>query len=95
MATFMQPFKMVPVDADLFEAIGYVPKNRQLYIRFRNAPALGFDNVPGFRFEGLLKAPRKDACYRTVHQGPFPDKTRGTATAGLIQSRTCFSRDSA
>ncbi len=74
MATFMQPVKMVPVDADLFEAIGYVPKNRQLYIRFRNSPALGFDNVPGFRFEGLLNAPRKDAYYRTFIKDRFLTK---------------------
>ncbi|HLX95744.1 MAG TPA: KTSC domain-containing protein [Verrucomicrobiae bacterium] len=70
----MQPVKMVPVDADLFEAIGYVPKNRQLYIRFRNSPALGFDNVPGFRFEGLLNAPRKDAYYRTFIKDRFLTK---------------------
>jgi len=74
MATFMQPVKMVRVDADLFEAIGYVPKSRQLYIRFRHAPALDFDNVPGFRVEGLLKAPRKDACYRTFIKNRFLTK---------------------
>jgi hypothetical protein len=74
MATFTQPVKMEPVDADLFEAVGYVPKTRQLVIRFRNAPTLGFDNVPGFRFEGLLKAPRKDAYYRAFIKDRFLTK---------------------
>ena len=74
MATFTQPVKMEPVDADLFEAVGYMPKTRQLVIRFRNAPTLGFDNVPGFRFEGLLKAPRKDAYYRTFIKDRFLTK---------------------
>ncbi len=74
MATVAQPVKMVPVDADLFEAIGYVPKTRQLYVKFRNSPALCFDNVPGFRYEGLLAAPRKDAYYRTFIKDRFLTK---------------------
>ena len=74
MATVAQPIKMIPVDADLFEAIGYVSKTRQLYIRFRNSPTLYFDNVPGFRYEGLLAAPRKDAYYRTFIKDRFLTK---------------------
>ena len=52
--------KMVPVDADQFESIGYVAKGKQLYVKFRNPPLI-FNNVPGFRYEGLMAAPRKDA----------------------------------
>jgi hypothetical protein len=74
MATVAQPVKMMPVDADLFEAIGYVPKTRQLYVKFRNSPALCLDNVPGFRYEGLLAAPRKDAYYRTFIKDRFLTK---------------------
>ncbi len=74
MATVAQPVKMVPVDADLFEAVGYIPKNRRLYIKFRNSPALCFDNVPGFRYESLLTAPRKDAYYRTFIKDRFLTK---------------------
>lgn len=69
-----QAVKMVPVDSDLFEAIGYIAKNRQLYIKFRNSPALCFDNVPGFRYEGLLAAPRRDAYYRTFIKDRFLTK---------------------
>jgi len=74
MATEAQSVKLVPVDADLFEAIGYVPKTRRLYIRFRNLTALCFENVPGFRYEGLLAAPRKDAYYRTFIKDRFLTK---------------------
>ncbi len=82
MATVMQPIKMVPVDADLFEAIGYMPKTRQLCIRFRNSSALCYDNVPGFRFEGLLNAPRKDAYYRTFIKDRFMTKPVELPAAG-------------
>ena len=65
---------MMPVDADLFESIGYLPKTRQLYVKFKNSPALFFDNVPGFRYESLLTAPRKDAYYRTFTKDRFLTK---------------------
>lgn len=65
---------MVPVEADLFEAIGYVVGVRQLYIKFRKPPALVFNNVPGFRYEGLLNAPRKDAYYNTFIKNFFISK---------------------
>jgi hypothetical protein len=65
---------MVPVDADLFESVGYATGVRQLYIKFRNAPALCFNNVPGFRYEGLLVAPRKDEYYKTFIQNLFISK---------------------
>jgi hypothetical protein len=67
--------KMVPVDADLFESVGYATGGRQLYIKFRNAPALCFNNVPGFRYDGLLAAPRKDAYYKAFIQNYFTSKT--------------------
>jgi hypothetical protein len=66
--------KMVPVDADLFEAIGYAMGGRQLYIKFRNSQALVFNNVPGFRFDGLMAAPRKDAYYNTFIKNFFLSK---------------------
>ncbi|MGA2029995.1 MAG: KTSC domain-containing protein [Verrucomicrobiota bacterium] len=74
MATQVPVVKMVPVDADLFEAIGYTSGNRLLYIKFRNATTLSFNNVPGFRYEGLLAAPRKDAYYNTFIKNFFISK---------------------
>ena len=74
MATEAQSVKLVPVDADLFEAVGYVTRTRRLYIKFRNSPPLAFDNVPGFRYESLLTAPRKDAYYRTFIKDRFLTK---------------------
>ncbi|MGH7950803.1 MAG: KTSC domain-containing protein [Limisphaerales bacterium] len=63
--------KMVPVESDLFDAIGYVANGRKLYIKFRGKSAQCLDNVPGFRFEGLMNAPRKDAYYNTFIKNQF------------------------
>jgi hypothetical protein len=65
---------MVPVDADSFESVGYVIGARQLYIKFHKTPTLCFNNVPGFRYEGLLAAPRKDKYYKTFIQNLFVSK---------------------
>jgi KTSC domain len=69
--------KMTPVEADTFEAVGYVTGARQLYIKFRNSPALVFINVPGFRYEGLMGAPRKDAYYNTFIKNFFLSRPAG------------------
>jgi hypothetical protein len=66
--------KMVPVEADLFGSVGYVTGARQLYIKFHKSPTLCFNNVPGFRYEGLLSAPRKDAYYNTFIKNLFISK---------------------
>jgi hypothetical protein len=69
-----QAVKMVPVEAGSFESVGYVTGARQLYVKFRNSPTLCFNNVPGFRYEGLLSAPRKDAYYKAFIQNFFISK---------------------
>lgn len=66
--------KMIPVDADTFESIGYTNGGRQLYIKFRNSPPLVFNNVPGFRFDGLKNAARKDAYFNTFIKNFFLSK---------------------
>ena len=63
--------KMTPVDADAFEAVGYGISNRRLYVKFRNAPVRYYEGVPGFRYQGLLAAPRKDAYFRAYIQNSF------------------------
>jgi hypothetical protein len=66
--------KWVPVDADQFESISYVMSTRQLLIKFRNSPPLVFEGVPGFRYQGLLGAPRKDAYFNTFIKNSFLKK---------------------
>ncbi|MGH7940604.1 MAG: KTSC domain-containing protein [Limisphaerales bacterium] len=66
--------KMVSVDAETFEAVGYVIKGKQLYIKFRTSQPLVFHNVPGFRYDGLLAAPRKDAYFETFIKNFFVSK---------------------
>jgi|HubBroStandDraft_5_1064220.scaffolds.fasta_scaffold822923_1 hypothetical protein len=66
--------KMIPVEADLFESVGYISGGRQLYIKFKNSPPLVFNNVPGFRYDGLMSAPRKDAYFNTFIKNFFLSK---------------------
>ena len=66
--------KMVPVHADEIESVGYVFKGKLLYIKFRNSTVLVFNNVPGFRYDGLMAAPRKDAYYNTFIKNFFVSK---------------------
>jgi len=63
--------RWTPVDAQAFESIGYSMGTRQLFIKFRGSPPMCFDGVPGFRYQGLLSAPRKDAYFRTYIQRQF------------------------
>ena len=74
MTTELLSVKMVKVDAELFDAVGYAPKTRRMYIKFKTSPTLSFENVPGFRYDGLLAAPRKDAYYRTFIKDRFLTK---------------------
>jgi hypothetical protein len=71
MTTQNQEVKMVAVDAQLFESVGYAESTRQLYIKFINSPTLRFDNVPRFRHRGFMAAPRKDAYYNTFIKNSF------------------------
>jgi hypothetical protein len=66
--------RMVPVDAEKFEAVGYVLKGKLLYVKFRNSPTLIYNNVPGFRYDGLIAAPRKDAYFDTFIKNFFISK---------------------
>jgi KTSC domain len=63
--------KMVQVDADSFESVGYIDSTRQLFIKFRKKPMLCIEDMPRFRFTGLLNAPRKDAYYDTFIKDRF------------------------
>ena len=63
--------KMVAVDEDSFVAFGYATSKRQLHVTFRNNTTMVFQNVPGFRYEGLLAAPRKEAYFKTFIQNTF------------------------
>jgi hypothetical protein len=73
--------KWVPVDADQFESISYSMSTRRLYIKFRNSPTLYFEGVPGFRFQGLIAAPRKDAYFTTYIRNHFLSKEMPPAGA--------------
>ena len=68
---------MVPVDADLFESVGYVTGARQLYIKFRNAPHARCSQPCAEVSVGesdCRSAPRKDVYYKTFIQNLFISK---------------------
>ena len=66
--------KMMTVDGKLVESVGYVMASRRLYIKFRGARTMYFEGVPGFRYQGFLNAPRKDAYYHTYIKERFLTK---------------------
>jgi hypothetical protein len=74
MATPLPDVRMIPVDAQMFESVGYVESSRKLFIKFSPAPTLCFENVPNFRYTGLLNAPRKDAYFKTFIKDRFLTK---------------------
>ncbi|SPE54671.1 hypothetical protein SBV1_1910016 [Verrucomicrobia bacterium] len=82
MNMYAHPVKLAAVDAEMFESVGYVDGSRSLFIKFRNAPALCFEKVPRFRYQGLLAAPRKDAYYKTFIKDQFIAKAVEFPAAG-------------
>lgn len=62
---------MMSVDADSFESVGYVTSTRKLFVKFRHSPTLCYEGVPGFRYQSLLSAPRKDAYFNTYIKDRF------------------------
>ena len=71
MAAFGQPIRMVSVDAKTFESVGYSDATRELYIKFRAARTFCYNDVPRFRHQGLMNAPRKDAYFNTFIKNSF------------------------
>jgi hypothetical protein len=69
-----QPLKMVSVEADQIESVGFIESSHSLYIKFRNSPPMLFEKVPSFRYQGFMAAPRKDAYFRTFIKGHFMAK---------------------
>ena len=70
----IQSVKMMPVDAELFESIGYDNATRCMIVKFKNSTTMRFEKVPRFRFQGILAAPRKDAYYRSFVKDQFLTK---------------------
>jgi hypothetical protein len=66
-----QELKLMPVEADLFESVGYEDLTHCLHIKFRDTGTVRFEKVPRFRYQGLLGAPRKDAYYRAFIKDKF------------------------
>ena len=67
----IQGAKLVAVEADLFESVGYEDLTHTLYLKLRDGSTLRFQKVPRFRYTGLLGAPRKDAYYKTFIKDLF------------------------
>ena len=66
--------KMTPVNANIFESVGYVDSTRQLFIKFKNSSTVCFNDMPRFRYTGLMAAPRKDAYFNTYIKDRFLTK---------------------
>ena len=65
------PIAWANVDAKQFESVGYAQASRQLFIKFRNSKILCFEDIPQFRYKGLMSAPRIDAYYSSYIKDQF------------------------
>jgi len=64
----------VEVDAKQFESVGYAQATRQLFIKFRNSKTVCFEDIPQFRYKGMMGAPRIDAYYSAYIKDHFLSK---------------------
>jgi hypothetical protein len=69
-----QPFKMVPLDSEMIESVGFVEATHCMFIKFKDGKTVCLEKVPRFRLQGLLAAPRKDAYYKSFIQNQFLSK---------------------
>jgi hypothetical protein len=69
-----QHVKLVPTDSEGFEAVGYDASARCMIMKLRDGTTIRLENVPRFRYSGLLSSPRKDAYYRAFIKGHFLTK---------------------
>ena len=74
MVTNDKSVKMVPVQAQMFESVGYCDASRHLYIKQKNGTVLCFEDVPRFRIQGLMTSPRKDGYYKVYIKDAFLSK---------------------
>jgi hypothetical protein len=66
---------MMAVEAKMFDSIGYAAASRKLFVKFRDSPTMCYEGVPGFRYQGLLASPRKDAYFKTYIKDCFLAKS--------------------
>ena len=69
--------KMVPIESDMLESVGFSDITHTMYVKFKNSPTMCFEKVPRFRYQGLMAAPRKDAYFKTFIQNQFLSKPMG------------------
>jgi hypothetical protein len=65
------PITWAAVNAKQFESVGYAQATRQLFIKFRNSKTLCFEDIPQFRYKGLMSAPRIDAYFKAYIKDQF------------------------
>ena len=68
------PITWAQVDAKQFESVGYAQASRKLFIKFRNSKIICFEDIPQFRYKGLMAAPRIDAYYSSYIKDQFLSK---------------------
>jgi hypothetical protein len=71
MESAVHSVKLVPVDAEQIESVGYEDLTHVLHLKLRDGTTLHFQKVPRFRFTGFMGAPRKDAYYKTFIKDQF------------------------
>jgi hypothetical protein len=74
METQTQSVKLVSMNTEAFEAVGYDIASRSLVIKLHDGTTIRLEKVPQFRFQGLMSSPRKDAYFRAFIKDQFVSK---------------------
>lgn len=63
--------KLVHVDSDVIEAVGYHHKTRTLELHFRSGAVYRYARVPAAIFDELMAADSKGRCFRERVRGRY------------------------
>jgi hypothetical protein len=74
MTSIGQAVKLCELQTDLLHSVGYDDSTRTLYVKQPDGRTMRLENVPRFRWQGLMAAPRKDAYYRAFIKDQFLTK---------------------
>jgi hypothetical protein len=71
-----QEIKLLELEhTKIVESVSYNDATRMLYVKFRdNKGAMCFEDVPKFRYNGMMNAPRPDAYFSTYIRNLFLSK---------------------
>jgi hypothetical protein len=65
--------KLIPVESNMIQAVGYDPKARILEVVFNNGQTYSYEGVPPHVYKELMAADSKGQYMRSEIIGVYPD----------------------